>query len=796
MKHRHTTAGGALRRPVLLSLTAALVGVALPQAPAMAADTGALLRSLQQLQNVLDQSERDSATRRAQQEAEQRQREAAEAARKQQAAAEQQRAAQARSEAQARELAALSPPPEWASRLVLNRKLLAPGAQGNAQAYDIVARGAVATSDDGSLVAFVNAAGQVVVQPVVGGTARTIASLDASGASTLWFVGNDAVIVNRISPAPASVMLVDLNGKTLKSLPAGWSVYPSQGYAFASDRTYSPKRCTHLTAYDARGTVVADLDFSAQPAEQCDMRRDVKGQFVASIVRGGLVTLMVNGQVVANFTADERTAGEYSSVNYTFTADRRFAVSSVHGSDDRTKTMPFRVWDIAGNKLQCEIARNDGWLSEDKLGRVSITTPAAGVDLATCQLQPVGVAGVMSRSEDFAAVYDKRTGQVSVLDPATLAVRTSFQSALRGDAITVMRTAPNSPYLIVGNHAYGAEKAEDYAQVFDMRSGQMVQQVPGRIRAFGGSVQYTVLDTREWGKTGVVKLTRVMQPDAGGAEAARQKFLEALNKDKYETAAEYRVRVGKLTQPFEMDVRVADYHADGAYFAGTYQGVPIGVPMSAAQARRLDGQSTLKVRGQLAVADEDFVELRNASVALPGGGTVAVPQSKLPARHPNAALANAAAGASAGNGQGAAMVKTSGTAGAAGSAQCRGDFGYLAPQLRPYTTSELSQVRQSILSMTVPQALADMKRQGVTASTVAQRVAQVEAEANDAARTADQTDGGGGGASSIQRAKTDALPLNWPCEGIHSSAVCVYIIKRWEALVTREAGNMLSRCSI
>ncbi|MDM8357385.1 hypothetical protein [Pandoraea communis] len=196
-----------------------------------------------------------------------------------------------------------------------------------------------------------------------------------------------------------------------------------------------------------------------------------------------------------------------------------------------------------------------------------------------------------------------------------------------------------------------------------------------------------------------------------------------------------------------MEVAVRDYNADGSYFSGTYQGVPISVPMPGTQARRLDGMTSLNVKGQLSVVDEDFLELRSASITLQDGSLVPVPQSKLPARR--AVRADAAATTPG------AMLKTSAAAsgaakGGSASAECRGDFSYLAPNLRAYTNSDLAQARQAILTTSVPETLVDMRRKGVTMAAVNQRIPELDDAANQAAQTANQTDGGG---NSIQKAR-------------------------------------------
>ncbi|MDF3836805.1 hypothetical protein P3W85_28180 [Cupriavidus basilensis] len=88
----------------------------------------------------------------------------------------------------------------------------------------------------------------------------------------------------------------------------------------------------------------------------------------------------------------------------------------------------------------------------------------------------------------------------------------------------------------------------------------------------------------------------------------------------------------KASFPYQIDVEVKEYHADGSYFEAQYQGVSVGVPMAPAHARRLDGQTKLTVQGQLRVLDDDFVIMRNASDKTADGTTIPVPETKVPAR--------------------------------------------------------------------------------------------------------------------------------------------------------------------
>ncbi|WP_150583978.1 YncE family protein [Pandoraea communis] len=153
------------------------------------------------------------------------------------------------------------------------------------------------------------------------------------------------------------------------------------------------------------------------------------------------------------------------------------------------KTMPFRVWDVRANKLLCELPRNDGWLSADKQGRVSISTPPASVDGPNCRLQALNIPGRFFRDGDFAAVMDGKSGQLTLLDPDTLQVRKTVTTQVRGDYVSAQATAPGSQYVIVGNPAYGDDRGDDFAQVFDSKTGQLVQQPAGRLR--GSTVAYT-----------------------------------------------------------------------------------------------------------------------------------------------------------------------------------------------------------------------------------------------------------------------------------------------------------------
>lgn len=138
--------------------------------------------------------------------------------------------------------------------------------------------------------------------------------------------------------------------------------------------------------------------------------------------------------------------------------------------------------------------------------------------------------------------------------------------------------------------------------------------------------------------------------------------------------------------------------------------------------------------------------------------------------------------------------------GAVNSASCSGTYGFLEPRIRPYAAASLASLRQAALGASIPEMLAGARDQAGTKEQALrllnEQLAEYNRSANEAAQTANQTDGNGNSAS-IARASSDTLELGYPCDNgpsIHASAVCAYVAYRWGSLVTRASIALVERC--
>ncbi|MBN9341347.1 MAG: hypothetical protein J0H52_14880 [Comamonadaceae bacterium] len=137
---------------------------------------------------------------------------------------------------------------------------------------------------------------------------------------------------------------------------------------------------------------------------------------------------------------------------------------------------------------------------------------------------------------------------------------------------------------------------------------------------------------------------------------------------------------------------------------------------------------------------------------------------------------------------------------AVGAASCSGTYGFLAPSMRPYAAASLASLRQEGLNASIPEMLAGARAQAGTKAQalrlLGEQLVEYDRAANEAAQTANQTDGSSNSAS-IARASSDTLELGYPCDNgpsIHASAVCAYVAYRWGSLVTRASIALVERC--
>lgn len=742
-------------RPFVLTLAALLA------LPAAASDSAAVLRGLQQIQSIIEKSERDAARAL---EAQERQ-EAAEMQRLQALQAQEAKQKQAR-EAETRrardaELAALTPPASWSGNLVVHRRLLQAAPSDPQQpSFSIAGTDTVSIASDGGSLVYLAEDRRLILRELPSGRERVLRSdlnrdswyspsLPDGSRTLLLYGGNGAE-------------LMDLQGGRLQQwLEADVSAWASErGIVVTKQQVYPERFCRWVAHHDVRtGQVLQRLSLNPQ-AERCIARVNREGQLDVLAMDGDTLTHYVGGQQAQRFRGDSRRGDSNTHLVYNFIGELPYAVSYLHASEPNGE--PYRVWDLAAGKLLCEIPRgNQGLLTATPEGDAYITTPPALVKLPSCESTLLAHNGTLSIEGGLAFQY--QPGEVLVRTLPDLAVkhRLAVGVADKQGGVALRRLPGQPRYLAVGPWQWNAQEG-DVTEFFDLEEGKRAQALPGALSISG---PYTVLGKRGF-RSGEETSSRFWKVSLGDTRPdTTQTFLAALKKDKYETAAEYRARTRALSAPFEMDVQVRDYNAEAGHFVGEWRGVPIGIPLPAVQARRLDGISPLTIKGQLAPVDEGFLELRDASIQLPDGGSLPLPRKPLPPRAGATAADTPAAGVRTATSPAPKKQQATG---------CKSTLAHLAPQLRPYTDPLLAEVRQAIIGSPVQREAAD---------TAQQSAVQAESSAAEAAQTARDTDGGG---NSIARVDAGNLPLNWSCEGIHASAVCMYIAHRWEALAYRE----------
>lgn len=767
--------------------------------PASAADSGALFRQLGQM---IEQTGRVIAEdQRRQEEQEQRAAENARREREQQAQREREAAARQRQQQEAvrqeqeQALQALAPPPEYQGRIVIHKRLLGMQEADNARPdFDITARSTTSISPDGAWLAFEATDGRIMLRDTATGKDRAVPTRVPSGQSsrTLSFVGNEALLVSELKNGSE---LVDLQGNSLRTLPpGGYFPWPKEmgGRHVVEHLRMTDfdkgRRCLGVSYYDARGAELGGV--SVDDADACAARIDDQGRQEFFAQKDGVVSYYVNGAKAGEFRGDDRRpADQYKRLDYRWIGNTPYAYSEM--GDWSNPSHRLRIWDVAHGRMLCELPGHVAGIPyADKRGNVLTAQPPVRVNLPDCSMARVsnGNERLLGWGEN-AYLHDEQTGKVDVLDPSTWQRRITLQTLHRQSPQDrsfsgVFQELPGHPDQVLVT-SYATESRIP-AQLFDTKTGQLLRTLPaGRFQS-GFIIQQDLLTGQSYNWR--TRLWRFAHDDSGKPAAA---FLAALKKDKFETSAEYQKRLATLTLPHAMKVALRDYDADRGMFIGSWRNVPVMVPLPPAQARQFADAKEMSVTGELRAIDEDYLELRNASVTTPAGQTVklVLPDGPAPKAQPRPQAAGARDGGAAQAGSGAAAARAS--RGQGGGGRCTGTMAHLAPQLRPYTNPLLAEVRKEALQMDVASTLAKVKAGGGNAEVLRQQAEQSDQAARDSATTANQSDGGG---NSIARADNGTLPLNWPCEGIHSSAVCNYVMMRWQALLTREIASLYATC--
>lgn len=744
-----------------------LAGASLLCPPAMADDTQILLRGLQQIQGILEREDRAAERRQQQAEMEKARREAAEARRAQAQAEDQQRAREAERES-------LTPPAPWAGQLVFHRRQLE--REEPAPPAIRVPSTQISVSPDGRHLAYIRNQTELVLRELPSGSERVLRQ--RPDAATGWWpqfaAGGKTLLLNDFAGEHKELMdlqgarLQTWQGKDIKVWPDG------EGRLQVSEAPYTPElACRWVSYHDAAtGAQLQRLDLP-EGVERCHTRYSSTGRFELLAVDGDMIDYYVDGLHIRRFRADSRRYDNGAPPVYAFVGQLPYAHSVIHGEQEDAGS--YQVWDLAQGGLLCELPYSGiGGLVGDDSGLVYLSSPPTLVRLPSCERRPLAPDGLLQIDGDLAFLH--RAGEVSVLGTPDLTPTQRFpvryRDKLGGRAVAIQRVAGQPRVLAVGPWSQAASSQDRAAtEFFNLDSGKLMQTLPGGLMH---RAPYTSATDSDQGVTQLWRLSLTAETGASGP------LLAALQKDKYESSAEHQARVAALNAPLRMNIRIDDYDAEQGHFTGTWRGVPIGIPVPRQQARALDGIDPLVVEGTLGVLDADFLHLRKASVMLPDGSWLALPDKPLPPRQPMQPTAPAP-GASIGKAGGASTA-----------ASCTGKLGYLAPRLLPYSAPELKTVRDSILGSAVAEQLDAIRSQGGDAVLVRRQAQASEAAARSAAQTADDSDGGQG---SIGRADAGRLPLDWRCEGIHGGAVCMYVAYRWEALVMRELADLMERCS-
>lgn len=782
--------------------SAAVLALAmLLHAPAVQANDPALL--IREIGRVLEQGERASQLRRQQEEQreaqEARQRAAERAERERTAALQRQQKAEQDAATRKADVAAMQAPPEWAGRLVLHRRALeAPEPAAPPPPPDLVvdARSVASLSPQGQWLAWENAAGTLELRNLRDGSQRSLGRAAGKHSRSLAFVGESALLIHDYEQGSE---LVDMQGNTLQRFAKG-GYYPQPRVepgpvAISHVSGRESLRCDEVLHYDARGQVLERIRVPG--ADACAARVDAQGRTEVLVHQDGQFTRHVQGQVANQFAGDTRSLGQYAQRGLHWLGQTPYAVSDV--GNWNSSTHRFRLWDTVQGRLLCELPGHIlGRPMADESGEVYVRQPAARLNVQDCSLTRVGTGpGVLTLLKEGAVLHDYESGRIQIFDRAQWQLRASLETPFRkagatpGNYYPHFQATPGAPERVL--LSVGSEDTPGW--LIDLSAGRLVAQVPPGMRWGEHLLHYSHDSANSLWRN---KVWRWREPEP--AAAGLDDFLKAMRKDRYETTAEHRVRVAALARAHSLTVKLHDYDADRARFTASWREQALTLPMPPAQARRLDGLSEVRVQGLLSVLDDDFVELREASVQMPDGSLqrLALPAGPAPARVRAAASERAATPATAASVPGSAGAATPLPALARSAAlpaapgACSATMAHLAPQLRAYRAPALAEARQAILDLQPAKVLGDLRRKGATQAQLQQQAQQLEQSAREAATTARQSDGGG---NSIRAADAGQLALDWPCEGIHPAAVCAYVAMRWEALVMQELARQWPQCT-
>ncbi|MCZ2405282.1 MAG: hypothetical protein LC097_00885 [Burkholderiales bacterium] len=460
----------------------------------------------------------------------------------------------------------------------------------------------------------------------------------------IFFVDEESLIFGSLN----FFEFIDLQGNTLQKFSGlALPVTSSSGrYVLHTKNRHDTEKhkwfCDGAALYTAKGQLIDNVD--AANSENCatritdDGRLEVLTLKDASLFSGETITVHRAGTKIASFEGDNRPidknkgGGKYAA----WLGKSSYAVTYAgHSSSPR-------LWDISQGKMLCDLSSispnsiNDnpygirGMFLEDGFGGFYVNYPAQRLTLPGCQLQRLGAANErLTIRGNLAYLHETQTGRVDIIDIASWKIRHSVQTdftlsnGLDSKFSDLWQQSPANPNLLLGMaYVYSGVDLDQIPRsvLVNLDSGQVRRDLPRFNDVQGG-----YLRSYERGKySRFWKITFQEDPPT-------EKFIASLQKDKFESTAEYRARLAGLTLPYRLNVSLHDYDADAGAFSGSWNGAPVHVPLAPADARLFAQARNIEVQGDLALLDGDFLELRNPSVTAPDGRRIALKVATGPA---------------------------------------------------------------------------------------------------------------------------------------------------------------------
>lgn len=545
----------------------------------------------------------------------------------------------------------ITPPSEYAGRISIHRqvfldseknpKIPSPDFEVPSSAADI--------SLMGRWLAYVDQSGELKLIDPKTKSERTLRA-GLKNTSSIYFVDEDSLIVSHWS-GDIGPEWIDIQGNTLKKfLNAASGVFPvthsSGRYVLHTKFWYDPNEkkhfCDGAALYSTKGQLIDNVD--APDSRECAARVTDDGRLELLIskqgpmISGETIVVYRAGVQVASFDGDNRPVDEKKL----WVKTTQWLGTSPYAVSYAGIPISPRVWDVSQGKMVCDltsISRGDynqdsyaptGRLLVDRAGVIYVNNPAQRLNIQGCQLNNVSSGNeTLSINEDLAYLHDRQSGRLDILDIASWKIRHTIQTNVKISSDSSLRLSNSwlsisgNPKVVLGNvNFYNAKKAglESRSILIDLESGAVREPLPPFNRVSSG-----YLVSYEKGKR--ARFWKITMHENSQAD----KFIASLQKDKFESTADYKARVARLTLPYRLNVALHDYDADAGAFSGSWNGAPIRLPLVPADARLFAQVPGIEVQGDLAWLGGDFLELRNPSVTTPDGRRIALKVTSGPA---------------------------------------------------------------------------------------------------------------------------------------------------------------------